>query len=58
MRHLRIEAFDTEQKILLLRFKNPGDAKLPKDFALTVRNDAGVLQIEGKSIAGRFSWGI
>jgi len=58
MRHLRIEAFDTEQKMLLLRFTNPGDSKLPKDFALTVRNDAGVLQIEGKSIAGRFSWGI
>jgi hypothetical protein len=58
MRHLRIGAFDTQQKILLLRFTNPGDSKLPKDFSLAVRNDAGVLRIEGKSIAGRFSWGM
>lgn len=58
MRHLRIEAFDTKQKVLLLRFTNPGDSKLPKDFSLTVRSDAGVLQFEGKSIAGHFSWGM
>lgn len=58
MRHLRIQTFDTTQKILLLRFTNPGDSRLPKDFTLTVRNDAGVLQIEGKAMAGRFSWGM
>ena len=58
MRHLRIETFDTGQKVLLLRFTNPGDPKLPKDFSLAVRNDAGVLHIDGKSIAGRFAWGL
>ncbi len=58
MQNLKIEAFDTAQKVLLLRFTNPGDAKLPKSFSLTVRNDAGALQWEGKSITGRFSWGM
>lgn len=57
MRHVRIEAFDTAQKVLLLRFTNPGDSTLPQDFSLAVRNDAGVLRIDGKSIAGRFAWG-
>ena len=58
LRHLSIDAFDTKQKILLLRFTNPADPKLPKDFSLAVRNDVGVLKIEGKSISGRFSWGM
>jgi hypothetical protein len=56
--HLKVEAFDTTQKVLLLRFANPGDSQLPGDFFLTVRNDAGILQIQGKSLAGRFSWGL
>jgi hypothetical protein len=58
MGHLKVEAFDTTQKVLLLRFTNPGDSQLPGDFFLTVRNDAGILQIQGKSLAGRFSWGL
>ena len=58
MRHIRVESFDAEKQILLLRFENPGDSTLPKDFFLTVRNDTAVLQIDGKSIAGRFSWGM
>ena len=56
--HLKVEAFDTTQKVLLLRFTNPGDSQLPGDFFLSVRNDAGILQIQGKSLAGRFSWGL
>jgi hypothetical protein len=56
--HLKVEAFDTTQKVLLLRFTNPGDSQLPGDFSLAVRNDAGILQIQGKSVAGRFSWGL
>jgi len=55
---LKVEAFDTQQKVLLLRFTNPGDSTLPKAFFLSVRNDAGVLAIGGKSISGRFSWGV
>ncbi|CAN7253994.1 hypothetical protein [Polaromonas sp. LjRoot131] len=58
VRHLKVEAFDTTQKVLLLRFINPGDSQLPGDFFLSVRNDAGILQIQGKSLAGRFSWGM
>ncbi|MGC1174825.1 hypothetical protein [Polaromonas sp.] len=58
LRHLSIDAFDAGQKILLLRFMNPADPALPKDFVLAVRNDVGVLKIEGKSISGRFSWGM
>jgi hypothetical protein len=58
LRHLKIDAFDEKQKILLLRFTNPGDAALPKDFSLTVENVVGVLKIEGRSISGRFSWGV
>lgn len=58
LQHLRVEVFDTVQKVLLLRFTNPADPALPKDFSLTVRKDAGVLQIDGKSVSGRFSWGM
>jgi hypothetical protein len=57
LRHLKVDAFDEKQKILLLRFTNPGDPALPKDFSLAVRNDVGVLNIDGKSISGRFFWG-
>lgn len=58
LRHLKIDTFDAKQKILLLRFTNPADPAWPKDFSLTVRNDVGVLKIEGRSISGRFSWGM
>lgn len=58
LRHLSIDAFDAGQKILLLRFTNPADPALPKDFSLAVKNDVGVLKTEGKSISGRFSWGM
>lgn len=58
LRHLSIDAFDANQKILLLRFTNPADPALPKNFSLAVKNDVGILKIEGKSISGRFSWGM
>ncbi|MEO8024315.1 hypothetical protein [Polaromonas sp.] len=58
LQYLKVDAFDTAQQVLLLRFTNPGDSKLPKDFSLTVRRDAGVLQMDGKRLAGRFSWGM
>lgn len=58
LRHLRVDVFDEKQKILLLRFTNPGDPALPRDFSLAVRNDVGVLKINDKSISGRFSWGM
>ena len=58
VRYLKVEAFDAAQKILLLRFTNPGDSQLPGDFFLSVRNDTGILQVQGRSIAGRFSWGL
>jgi hypothetical protein len=58
LRYLRIDAFDAKQKILLIRFTNPGDPTLPKDFSLAVRNDVGVLKIEGRSISDRFAWGM
>jgi len=58
VQHLKVEAFDTTQKILLLRFTNPGDSQLPGDFYLSVRNDAGILQVQGRSMTGRFSWGL
>jgi len=58
LRHLKIDVFDTKQKILLLRFMNPGDPALPKDFSLAVKNDVGILKIDGKSVSGRFLWGV
>lgn len=58
LHHLSIDAFDAGQKILLLRFTNPADPALPKDFSLAVRNETGILKIESKSISGRFSWGM
>lgn len=58
MQQVEVDIFDTTQKVLLLRFKNPGDATLPESFLLTVKNDAGTLRIGEKSLGGSFSWGM
>lgn len=58
MQQVKVEIFDTKQKVLLLRFKNPGDTALPESFLLTVKDDAGTLRIGEKSLVGSFSWGM
>ena len=50
LRRVRTEAFDTNLRLLRLHFTNPGDQKLPKDFSLTVRNDAGVLALKARPL--------
>lgn len=58
MQQVKVEIFDAKQKVLLLRFKNPGDTTLPESFLLTVKDDAGTLRIGEKSLVGSFSWGM
>jgi hypothetical protein len=58
MHLVRVEIFDSRQKVLLLRFSNRGDATLPESFLLTVKGDVGTLKIGGKPVAGRFDWGM
>ena len=55
---IAVESFDVERKHLVLRFKNPGRADLPADFALTVNRELGILRTESKSLTGRFDWGM
>jgi hypothetical protein len=54
--HLVVVAFDTKAKILLVRYKNPGDSKLPPDFELSVRGSEGILKLPNRSVTGRFNW--
>jgi hypothetical protein len=54
--HLVVAAFDAKAKILLVRYKNPGDSKLPPDFELSVRGNEGVLKLPNRSVTGRFNW--
>jgi hypothetical protein len=54
--HLVVLAFDTKAKILLVRYKNPGDGTLPPDFELSVRGSEGVLKLPNRSVSGKFNW--
>lgn len=58
MRLVKVDIFETKHRVLLLTFKNPGDSALPGSFRLTVRGDAGTLEIGEQSLVGRFSWGM
>lgn len=54
--HLVVVAFDTKAKILLVRYRNPGNSKLPPDFELSVRGSEGILKLPNRSVTGRFNW--
>lgn len=54
--HLVVITFDTKAKILLVRYKNPGDSALPPDFELAVRGSEGILKLPNRSVTGRFNW--
>lgn len=54
--HLVVVAFDTNTKILLVRYRNPGDSKLPPDFELSVRGSEGILKLPNRSVTGSFNW--
>lgn len=60
MAQVVVEAFDPQQKILLLRFRNPGDARQPESFYLTVKDGVGTLKVgkKQKALVGSFSWGM
>jgi hypothetical protein len=53
---LKIEKFDVEARVLIIRFKNPGNPNLPGSFTLTIKGRRGVLRIGGKRISGEFDW--
>ena len=54
---LRVEKLDGKKRILILRFANKNEPKLPKSFSLVVRKNSGVLTVDGKRIKGPFDWG-
>ena len=54
--HLVVTAFDTKAKILLVRYRNPGDSKLPPDFELSVHGSHGILKLQDRSVTGKFNW--
>jgi hypothetical protein len=58
MHQVRVEVFDTRQRVLLLRFENPGNETLPESFLLTVKDGVGTLGIGGRALIGSFSWGM
>ena len=53
---LRIEKFDDNKRVLILRFVNKDEPKLPRTFSLVVRKESGVLTVDGKPIKGSFDW--
>lgn len=58
MHRVRVEIFDTTQRVLLLGFKSPGDETLPESFLLTVKDGVGTLRIGERVMVGSFSWGM
>jgi hypothetical protein len=54
--HLVVVAFDTKAKILIVRYRNPGDGKLPPDFELSVRGSEGILKMPNRLVTGKFNW--
>lgn len=58
MQGVKVQIFEPGQKVLLLSFKNSGDAGLPSSFLLTVKDDVGTLKMSGRSLVGSFSWGM
>ena len=58
MQLVKVQIFETKQKVLLLSFKNPGRSTLPESFLLTVKYDVGTLKIGEKTLVGSFSWGM
>lgn len=57
MRLVKVQIFDPAQRVLLLRFDNPGDSRLPESFSLTVNNQVGTLTIGKRVFVGSFAWG-
>ena len=53
---LRVEKFDDDKRILILRFANKNEPKLPRSFSLVVRKNSGVLTVDGKRVKGSFDW--
>lgn len=53
---LRVEKFDDDKRLVILRFTNKDEPKLPKSFSLVVRKNSGVLTVDGKRIKGSFDW--
>jgi hypothetical protein len=56
---VRVEVFDVERKVLLLRFDKPAaDSTLSASFLLSVKGDVGILKVGEKSLSGSASWGM
>ena len=53
---LKIEKFDDDKRLLVMRFSNNGEPDLPASFSLSVKKDKGVLSINGKQVRGSFNW--
>jgi hypothetical protein len=53
---LSVEIFDPKKRILIVRFKNPGDPALPPGFSFAAHRRTGVLRTEGASFKGAFRW--
>ena len=53
---LVVVAFDAKAKRLLVRYSNPEDNTLPRDFEFSVHGNEGTLKLPNRSITGRFNW--
>ena len=55
---LQIEKFDTEKKILTIRFSNKNNPDLPASFSFSAKSSKALLSINGKEIKSEFNWDI
>ena len=53
---LQIEKFDMKAQVLVMRFSNKNDPKLPSSFSLSVKKNKATLAIKGKKITSSFDW--
>ena len=54
--HLKIERFDMDAQVLVMRFSNQKDPEAPPSFSLSVKKNKAVLSIKGKKIKSSFDW--
>lgn len=53
---LKIEKFDDDDQVLIMRFKNKNDPEAPPSFTFTAKQKKAILTINGKTFRSSFNW--
>jgi hypothetical protein len=53
---LKIEKFDEDEQVLVMRFTNKNDPEAPPSFTFSAKKKKAVLTIKGKTFRSSFDW--